>query len=235
MKIFVDQLKLQITPAMNSRTVRNIAFNEANRIFKQRKDSLLKDFNSHPITQDLDAGPDAFGNRSQTMAGVRGNLYSFIGFPKGTEPARELAKTIDEGTTIVKSVVFKKEIFGYVIPVSRISFDEIYEKFPYPVSRKLGGPWNPGSWIKGIETSMSGLNVYLSIAEQGLSASVVKMILGKLKSGEPVSRSGTAVQLKAPGLIAKYGRETEFHPQSYLTGIFNRFQIQFRGRGGRFI
>ncbi|MEK6882884.1 MAG: hypothetical protein AABY22_24890, partial [Nanoarchaeota archaeon] len=162
-KVFIDQLKLQIAPAFNSQNIKNIVLRQAERIFEERKNSLLKDFDDHQVTQDLNAGPDQEGNKSRTLGGVKGNLYSFIGFPAGEEPAKELREVIDKTTYIKKTVTYSRRLFGYTIPINLFNFQDVYKEFPYPKSKQLGNrPWNPGSWVHGIEIGISGLGEYLT-------------------------------------------------------------------------
>lgn len=227
MKIFIDTLKLQIEPALNSQNIKNIVLRQGEVVFEERKKSLLDDFDNHPITKDLNTGPDGDGNKSRTLGGVKGNLYSFIGFPAGENPAKELKQVLNDGIKLTKSVTFNRKLFGYTIPVNTISFEDIYKKFPYPKSKQMGNkPWNPGSWVQGIETGISGLNVYITLFHK--TSKSLRALIHK------ASRSGPAIQLKNPKLIKKFGRSSSFHPTSYLTGIFNRFQTKFRARG-RFI
>jgi hypothetical protein len=59
------------------------------------KQELLKDYNDHPVTQELEAGVDS-ENISQTLNGI-GNLTTYIGFQDGanpTEPVRDKLKTV---------------------------------------------------------------------------------------------------------------------------------------------
>ena len=59
----------------NSRVIRKMAIDEANKTLQIAKTEALKDFATHPVTRELKAGPDS-NNVSGTLGG-RGNLFSF--------------------------------------------------------------------------------------------------------------------------------------------------------------
>jgi hypothetical protein len=136
--------------------------------FEQAKKQVLKNFEQHAITQELDRGENA-SNSSGTLRG-EGNLHSFIGFDKGENPTAALRELLASKIRIENRVVRKNELVFY-IKVQIPSKDEIARVTPLP--------WAPGrSWAEGIEKGLSGLGNYLV-------------------TQSPSSRSGSAVQVKA--------------------------------------
>ena len=52
--------------------------------FNKEKEIFIEHFNAHPVTQEIEGGPDA-NNISGTLIGY-GNLFSFIGFSENESP-----------------------------------------------------------------------------------------------------------------------------------------------------
>ena len=133
------------------------------------KNKLISDFLSHPVTIELNNGPDSFTNPSQTLKNSYGNLYSFIGFEKTADPIKpilDIFLNIDVRINQVGDNLFIT-IYGFPTPQT------IWDITPMP--------WQDGrSWAKGIEEGISGLNYYLFSHSKNF----------------PNSRSGVAVQLK---------------------------------------
>lgn len=226
-KIYVKEFFDQLEPELRSGRAINAAYQSSLQFFNEKKDEMLTEFDDHPVTKDILNGPFPENNISRTLSNVKGNLFSFIGFEADSNPIHDLRDTIDKGIKLSKDTKYRKILRGYVTTVDMIKMPELYKKFKYPVSKNVGGPWAPGSWVKGIETGISGLGEYLTLFHK--ISSKQKALILKL------SRSGAAVQLKDPKSIKKYGRSTTFRPVPYLTQIFNRFQTKFRGPRGRFI
>ena len=79
----IKSFKLNMN-SVNKKIAKNKKFNDqidqiADKKFRQSKDMLMRDFNEHPVTREIEGGVSA-GNVSGTLAGY-GNLFSFIGFP----------------------------------------------------------------------------------------------------------------------------------------------------------
>ena len=86
MAAFVTKLKFHpIARALSkSRAFKNEARKVANAKFQRAKNSLINNFNSHPVTREIEAGPEA-DNSSRTLGGS-GNLFTFIGFFREDNP-----------------------------------------------------------------------------------------------------------------------------------------------------
>lgn len=220
-RIFIENFFDQAAPAFNSPNVKNAVEREANEILSERKRELLDEFNDHPITQDLEAGPDGDGNNSGALSSRSGNLYSFIGFERGYEPADFIRKFIINEITLGKNGKFDRRNKGFTWDVNIFSMEDIYSQTPFH-------GWDGGiSWLKGIETHISGLSYYMSVFENGLAFKVQDII-------KKASRSGTAIQSEK---FAKQKRIPfiQFRPKKYMRDMMKKFRAQFRGPGGQFI
>jgi hypothetical protein len=117
--------------------------------FEKIKNQMISEFLSHPVTEEIKAGPNA-SNTSGTLGGGSGNLFSFIGFDSGSDPIDSIEKLL-LSTAFTFSKLGKNSVnFSIYIP----SAQEIFSITPMP--------WATGrSWAKGIETGISGLGYYL--------------------------------------------------------------------------
>ena len=118
---------------------------------EERQKELTKEFSSHPITIELNAGPRAT-NTSGTLGGY-GNLFSFIGFKSGSNPTGVIERIFKEK---IKFTIRRVGSSGrYNITFHIPSLDEIYGLTPIP--------WLSGkSWAKSIEEGgLSNLGQYM--------------------------------------------------------------------------
>lgn len=155
------------TKIFNSRKLLNRSRSFALKKVESNKQILIKEFDSHPVTQEIQNGSSAF-NISNTLGGY-GNLFSFIGFPKGSNPITpviNMLQTIKLGPLKIQK---RNKTFRFkVIVPSKQNF--------YNITKM---PWENGrSWLFDIEKSISGLGSYLY-----------------LKYENSKSRSGTGIQL----------------------------------------
>jgi hypothetical protein len=118
---------------------------------------MLVEFSQLDITQELSAGsrdPDAASNISGTLGG-RGNLFSFIGFSRGSDPATQLKESLDKNITFAR-------------PRLTPEFDRIKVQFRVKVNNAAIEsdtplPFETGrSWAFGIEKGISGFSRFLS-------------------------------------------------------------------------
>lgn len=125
---------------------------EADKFIKKKleesKNSFIENFNNHPVTQELE-GEESAQNISNTLGG-KGNLFTFIGFQKGSNPIEDLRNLI------INQFAFKrkKDSKGIKYTISYPSIERIKKDTPMP--------WENGkSWVEGIEKGISGLSYYL--------------------------------------------------------------------------
>jgi hypothetical protein len=144
-KINKNKIKQSI---LNDRNVRKVIEDEVNKIVQKEKSILISNFESHPVTQEIEGGSSA-GNISGTLGGY-GNLFSFLGFEQGSKPVatvRALLNTISLGRVY-------KQGDGFIAQIIVPSKDELI------AVSKL--PWEFGrSWLFDVEKSISGLGFYL--------------------------------------------------------------------------
>ena len=133
------------------------------------KDKLISEFLNHPVTIELNSGPNSYVNVSGTLKNFEGNLYSFIGFESGTDPIKPILDVL------LKINIFQQQVGDnlFLVVNGFPTPQEIWDITPMP--------WQDGrSWAKGIEEGISGLNYYLFSFSKNF----------------PTSRSGPAIQTK---------------------------------------
>lgn len=165
--------------------------------FDKIKESALKEFDAHPITEEIQAGPTA-ENTSNTLGGY-GNLFSFIGFSRASNPIGSLRSVIDK-TISIKLVKGSqndgKRKVKYKLKVSLPSNDDISSASPMP--------WEGGSWVEGVENGMSNFSFYMY-----------------KRFGD--GRSGYGFQADHEL------RRAIFSPKAYITEILNNFRFNLKG------
>jgi hypothetical protein len=143
----------------------------AKTLFQRCKDAMLKDFNDHPITEELKAGPEA-ENISNTLDGREGNLFSYLGFYFTDEPTKNLEmllnnvsmrKSTRRGTTVYYTVAYpdKNDIepltrmdwgggtsWAYAVENGDFNGDEHLSHYIYKTY--LGGRSQQGIQVKGV-------------------------------------------------------------------------------------
>jgi hypothetical protein len=133
--------------ASNKKFEKN-AVNVITNKFDKAQEMFLTEFNSNPVTKEIEAGPTA-PNVSNTLGGV-GNLFSFIGFNSADNPIEELRDLIKNSFKLSR----KK------------SSNSIRFEIEYPNLNKIKNvtrmPWENGnSWAIGVERGISGFSSYM--------------------------------------------------------------------------
>lgn len=125
---------------------------EVNKKVNSAKRQLVKEFDSHPITVEIEAG-ETSKNSSGTLGGY-GNLFSFIGFNSGSNPTSPLRSLI-QNVTVANRVGIKqrKKNIYLVYKVSVPSRGQINAITPMP--------WEGGSWAEAMENGMSNFSYYM--------------------------------------------------------------------------
>ncbi len=120
--------------------------------FRDAKAQLLRDFDEHPVTKEIEAGIGA-ANISETLDG-EGDLYSFIGFEDGSDPIEDLRYVLESQTQLGKGRLRAESgsiKFNFSLRVPR---EEIKKATPLP--------WEGGkSWAEGVEKGISGFSEYM--------------------------------------------------------------------------
>jgi len=122
---------------------------QVKKAFEKMKREMILEFMSHPVTREILGGPDA-SNESGTLDGY-GNLFSFIGFDKGTDPIEPILDLLHESKIEYSNTADSGIMFTIFIPSKQKIFDATPLK------------WASGrSWSEGIERGLSGLGYYLN-------------------------------------------------------------------------
>tara|TARA_B100000085_G_C18556309_1_gene517848 strand:- start:984 stop:1652 length:669 start_codon:yes stop_codon:yes gene_type:complete len=178
--------------------------------FEILKNNMIQEFERHPVTREIDAGPNAT-NTSETLGGY-GNLFSFIGFQEGSDPLAEVRSALED--TVVTKLKYSNGVWDFIVRSGKdvLTKDKLFSLTPIP--------WAPGrSWMDGIETGLSGLGLYLYDS--------------KKKFGDN-SKSGTAIQLKGGKKAEKaFGsgstggaiklQRSRYRRVSYMSSILKNF------------
>lgn len=127
--------------------------------FDTAKETFLKDFLSHPVSEELESGPKYQGGSLPI-----GNLFSFIGFNDGEDPVGELYQFLDDEIYLSRTATYDKARRRFIFTVGIPSKDEIADQTPMP--------WGTArSWVFGIEAGIQGLNHYIFSQSRDLGRS----------------------------------------------------------------
>lgn len=144
-----SQLRRQLQEQLlNDKTVNQEFDRTAQKFFQRAKQKMLRAFDSHVVTQELE---------STTGRGLlpRGTLFGFLGFDKGDDPIEPLRSLLDK-SIILRPGRTKRNSASKSYAVAIPSVNELYAATPLP--------WAPGrSWVKAVEFGISGLGNYMSI------------------------------------------------------------------------
>lgn len=191
------------------RKIRNKAIVKLSQAVKRFK----KNVEEHPISQEINGGPEE-ENLSGTLGGY-GNLFSYIGFDDGSDPIGEVLGLINEHRLAASSRKRQKGKVKrgfYSFKAIEFSWRVVgMDKAKLFSATRSAVPWMGKSWLKGIESGISGLGAYLYAEDESFSN----------------SRSGTAVQTKTQL------RSGGFRPTSYISALYNEFSRDLEGKGGR--
>ena len=122
---------------------------------------LLKEFEEHPVTKELQAGANS-QNTSGTLGGY-GNLFTYIGFNDADDPIEIIRSILSNSINVSILPPDGKKMIQRAI-ISLPSKQEIELSTPLP--------WASGrSWVKGIEEGISNFGRYLSIQSRSAGRS----------------------------------------------------------------
>ena len=170
----------------------------AQRKFDIERDKLVNNFKNHPVTKEIEGGAGA-SNTSNTLGG-RGNLFTYIGFVRGSNPVSSIEKILRTSGSVKPKR--KAQASGRGIR------QEFIVKGPSEELLMAASvmPFQNGrSWLFDIETGISGFNYYL----------YKRFIKG---------RSGRGLQTKNPV------RGGSYRPPStgYIRRLLNQFYTSFK-------
>jgi len=133
----------------NNRAVKKRVLEIVQKEVEKEKALFKQDFESHPVTQEIDGGESA-SNVSGTLGGY-GNLFSFLGFNRGSNPTTPVK-------FLIQSISLNKNV--------RVSNSGFQFKVNLPSKEEFGAvskmPWEGGrSWLLDVERGISGLGAFL--------------------------------------------------------------------------
>lgn len=124
---------------------KNLITNGMNNImfinFTRAKNRLLQEVEAHDVSRELIGGASST-NISGSLGGVDGNLFSFLGFPAGSNPVGDLISFLDQNITFER--MSNIDIRGLTRFNARTPSRDMY--------KQLNLVWAPGlSWVLAIE------------------------------------------------------------------------------------
>jgi len=152
---------------------------EAQKKFKIAHVKLMKAFEDHPVTRELETG----GGSSRYIS--KGSLFGFIGFEKGSSPVSSLRRALQGASILVHKPM--PSSFSYTFRAKIPTDEELYALTPLPWAkgrswlRELeGGLSNLGGYIpSSSETSRSGEGIQSSSSRAGGSIKVTDYLTGR--------------------------------------------------------
>lgn len=199
-----------------------LARRKATEILRARQELMLIEFEEDEITQELEDGyydPVNTANDSGTLNG-EANLYAFIGFNEGYNPAEALRKILKRRDIIRLGRRKKKDkslsTISFTYPILVPTNGDLENQFGSELS--MPKEWHNGIWPIEVSKKISGFAYYISAAKSGKDA-----------FSNPPSRSTGGLQTKnINGQKWKDGefgglvkvRNEEYQPRPYLTKIF---------------
>lgn len=150
-RINYRQLRKELKPAM--KTLGPVTYRAALIRFNRVKREELEEFRENDVSTEIDEG-----NQATHRVGIleEGNLFSFLGFPEGEQPARDLARKLDKHITLSKDfkTINNGDSIVFSFPINIPSQEEIEAATPSPAIPSR-------SWVAEIEKGISGLAKYV--------------------------------------------------------------------------
>tara|TARA_R100000008_G_scaffold81896_1_gene65579 strand:- start:4256 stop:4855 length:600 start_codon:yes stop_codon:yes gene_type:complete len=161
------ELSVKLGPIIK-KNIEKRAKREVNAVVRR----MLVEFNSHPVTREIEGGVGA-NNISGTLGG-NGNLFSFIGFDSGDRPIAPVRQILEQSTRLV-SVTQKSGDLLFTVVIDIPDKDKIFRATPLPWAAAR-------SWVAGIEQGLSGLGQFVVKSGAGRSRGGVQ-VGGRLRGG----------------------------------------------------
>lgn len=191
----------------------DIVLREARPVMQQQfdlyKDNLMKDFDEHDVTQEINSGPKSDSKFIETVAG--GNLFSFLGFKKNQNPADDLKKILDNNIQLKVSQTKLKTTQNAILIETPVEIPTI-EELDDLVSNKTKLPWTNRAWT--------------SLIEKGIPWFAHYLFDDRSKRNFKTSYSGTAIQVK--GTITQ---DRSFSGKiKYMSELLGKFKKAISGK-----
>ena len=134
---------------LNSKAYNREAFNVVDKKVRNAQNQLAAEFENHPITKEIDAGPGA-ENISDTLFGY-GNLFSYIGFGSGSNPLAGVRSFVKQKIKI-SSTGRKGNSTEFLVRRPSMKDFELRSPMPFEAGN---------SWIRMLELGMSNFSFYM--------------------------------------------------------------------------
>jgi hypothetical protein len=211
-RINFKRLKQQVAQQAGPR-ITTVVDRVLDRKYERSRKIFLDSIRNHPISQELEAGPEA-ENNSKTLGNVKngGNLFSFFGFPEGSVPIELLMDYLEDKENVkrnpTKRTRGKKEItYSSSVDLPDIRTLESLTSKGEPAH--ITDKYSNQGWIYGVRRQHPGYPRY------------IYDVVERFKK----SRSGTAVQLE--GIV----RQGSFFARSeYLSKEIRDFRKNLNKR-----
>lgn len=204
------------TPGVNLRVLRKEISVQSKRAIEPRaeaamekefakiKNQLLRDFDRHPVTNELEDGNRAESNYVNTSHG--GNLFSLLGFKYSQKPIQKLRRILENSIKFAGPI--KTRVRGNKIIIEKTVSNPSLDTISSEVGSASKLDWTNRSWLDLLEKGITGFASYLFDEEQ-------------LKQW---SRSKTAIEAKDKnGNLIKV-RDGSLGPIRYISDLLLKFR-----------
>jgi len=205
LKINKGTFERQVSRGLDAKSIKDKAYDKAEETAKNARDELVKEFDSHAITKEIDAGASNTKNISRNLLGLpygEGSLFGFIGFDNSSNPTSEVKSYLKSTGHVSKRTRLQRKGTrrgSYAFKVEVPNMNQIEGFTPMP--------WEGGrSWVRAIERGISGLSYYL--ARQ----------MGQGRSGQGI-QSRNSVHSGAM-----------YKPSKYMSEMINHYIRRLQGR-----
>lgn len=181
--------------------------------FEESKAELIKNFENHPVTQELSNSESP--NISKTLPFYsnyfnEANLFGFLGFHAGSDPVTPVKMFLINSVKILNIDVEKTGRVGQQQTGKVILSYHVPDLDDFNVVAKL--EWEGRNWVKGIEKGISGFTRFINVNR---------------------GRSKRGVQAKGPvkNPKPKYNRPMTggFKKKAYMTSLLKKFNNSLSG------
>ncbi len=168
--------------------------------FETKKEQFMQAFDEDPVTQEIEAGPEAFSRQTE-LATTGGNLFSLLGFYKEQAPISTLREYLKDNVVLYKTRAgkIKGDRVEFETDVLAPSEEEVNNVMASQPETQL--EWTGRSFTDLLARGVSGLPNYLFDLTRDFS--------------KVPSRSGPAIQTKGNLRNANLG------PIPYIRGVLS--------------
>lgn len=172
----IKQFEIEMSKGSNRRVMEAAIFPLVQEILLAEMEVLKENFESHPVTREIDAGPNAH-NISGTLNGT-GNLFTFIGFERGSKPLDAIRAELNKDPVLVSVKYNRGRVSGTFRGPSK---NDLFKVTPLP--------WATDSWARRIEKGLAGFGQYLLKGGAGSRSGGAIQVNNKVRTGRFKNRS----------------------------------------------